>query len=231
MTLERLAYSPPCENGGRGICEDMAGRLWSARATFPQGPGAGKLNVASIFLWIAFLIPALLLSACGGKTVVESDLRIKGAPDWVNEGTNILNDKGGRLFHGVGSAPPIGDDSLQISTADDRARAEVARILSSYMNVVSKDYLSSTKTGEGNQVDQSVSRDIENVTKLNMTGVRIIGRWRQKKTNVVYSLAEIDIKQIKNNVGQVEAMNQGFFEHFNRNADNIFDSIAVGEKK
>ena len=49
---------------------------------------------------------AVVLTACGGgKTIVESDLGIKGAPDWVNKGTQVLNDKDGRLFHGVGSSP------------------------------------------------------------------------------------------------------------------------------
>lgn len=172
-----------------------------------------------------------LVAACGGRTMVESDLRIKGAPDWVNEGTNVLKNKNGRLFHGVGSAPPMGDESLQIATADDRARAEVARVLSSYMNVISKDYLSSTKTAEGNMVEQSVSRDIENVTRLNMTGVRIIGRWKQKKTNMIYAVAELDMKSVKDTVGRIETMNQGFVDHFNHNAENIFDGIATGEGK
>src|SRR5450759_5708024 len=30
------------------------------------------------------------ISACSSTTKVESDLGLKGAPDWVNEGTNIL---------------------------------------------------------------------------------------------------------------------------------------------
>ncbi|MCG6934911.1 MAG: hypothetical protein LJE73_03325, partial [Proteobacteria bacterium] len=86
----------------------------------------------------------LLLAACASKTTVESDLGISGAPDWVNEGTQYLNDKDGRLFHGVGQAPAMGDESLQISTADNRARAEVARILTSYLDVVSNDYTSAS---------------------------------------------------------------------------------------
>lgn len=64
-----------------------------------------------------------VLAACSSSpSKVKSDLGLKGAPDWVNEGTNILNEKDGRLFHGVGSANPVGDMSLQTSVADDRAR-------------------------------------------------------------------------------------------------------------
>ena len=45
---------------------------------------------------------ALLLSACAGGTTVESDLGLDHAPDWVNEGSQALNNEDGRLFHGVG---------------------------------------------------------------------------------------------------------------------------------
>src|SRR3569623_2019675 len=56
----------------------------------------------------------LLLAACSSKNVVESDLHIKGAPDWVNEGTQILKTGDCRLFHGICSAPPlVGGGSLQ----------------------------------------------------------------------------------------------------------------------
>ena len=109
--------------------------------------------------WLILLFSVSLLAAgCSGKTKLKGELGIKGAPDWVNKGTNIINDKKGRLFHGVGSAPPLGDDSLQVSTADDRARAEVARVLSSYMDVVSNDYLASTNTGSGSEAEQAVTR-------------------------------------------------------------------------
>ena len=174
----------------------------------------------------------LMLAACGGgKTVVESDLGIAGAPDWVNKGTSVLNDKDGRLFHGVGSSPPMGDDSLQRSTADDRARAEVARILSSYMDVVSNDYSASTGTGADASAEQAVSRQIKAVTKLNLSGSKIIGRWKDTRTNLVYSISELDLKQIKNTVQGVKDMNADLRRYIDRNAENIFDKVSAKESK
>jgi hypothetical protein len=180
----------------------------------------------SIKLALVSLVSLVVLAGCGGKTMVESDLRVKGAPDWVNEGTNILNDKKGRLFHGVGSAPPMGDESLQISAADNRARAEVARILSSYMSVLSQDYISSTQTQDGPEVEQTISRNIENATKINLTGARIIGHWKQKKTNVIYAIAELDMKRVKKTMGNIENMHPGFKSHFDDSADATFDRLA-----
>lgn len=166
------------------------------------------------------------LVACGGKTSVESDLNIKGAPDWVNEGTNILNDKGGRLFHGVGSAPPLGDMSLQKSTAENRARAEVARVLQTYMEVVSSDYQAASGSGANAVAEQNVSREINAVTKINLSGARVIGHWRDKRTNIIYAIVELDMKQVKDVVSKVDKMNENLRSFIVNNADNIFDRVA-----
>ncbi|MDO8412765.1 MAG: hypothetical protein Q7S51_03125, partial [Gallionellaceae bacterium] len=61
-----------------------------------------KLNIFTLYIATALL--AALLAACSSPTKVESNLGLKGAPDWVNKGSSAVNDKDGRLFHGVGSA-------------------------------------------------------------------------------------------------------------------------------
>ncbi len=184
-----------------------------------------KIFLARLF----FLSIVFLIAACSGNTAVKSDLGLQGAPDWVNEGTNVLKDKNGRLFHGVGSAPAMGDMSLQQSTADERARAEVARVLSSYMDVVSNDYLAASP-GAG-EAQQAVSRQIKNLTKVNLTGARIIGRWRDKKSNVIYSIAELDMQNVKGTLQNVQDMNEGLRNYISANADNIFDKVSSKENK
>lgn len=171
----------------------------------------------------AVLLILLLVAGCAGKTRVESDLRIKGAPDWVNEGTQILNDHGGRLFHGVGLAPPMGDESLQLSTADNRARAEVARVLSTFLDVVNNDYASAAGGAGDMAARQSISRQIESLTKTNLSGAKIIGRWRDKRTGTVYSIAELDLDQVKRIVDANQTMNQGFGAFLETQGNNIFD--------
>jgi hypothetical protein len=173
---------------------------------------------------------AAFIAACSSTTKVESDLGLKGAPDWVNEGTNILNDKDGRLFHGVGSASPTGDMSLQKSVADDRARAEVARVLTSYMDVVSSDYMAAAKSGGTGVAEESVSRQIKNLSKINLTGAKIIGSWRDPKTNIIYSIAELDMKHVKDTLSGVQDMNTDLKRYIETQADNIFDRVAKEKK-
>jgi len=171
-------------------------------------------------------ILSMLIFACSSKTVVESDLGISGAPDWVNEGTQYLSDNKARLFHGVGEAPAMGDASLQKSTADNRARAEVARILSSYLEVASQDYTASSGTGKDAVSQQSISREIKNLTKMNLSGAKIIGRWKDEKSGTIYSIAELDMKYVKKVMQTAKDMNQDLQRYINNNADNIFDKVS-----
>lgn len=178
--------------------------------------------VARLFSVILF---AVVLAGCSG-TKVESDMGLKGVPDWVNKGTNILNSKDGRLFHGVASARPLADMPLQKSVADDRARAEVARILTSYLEVVSNDYVSSVRADGENVSEESVSRQIRATTKINLRGAKIIANWRDPETGMIYSLCELDMDHVKNTVAKSEEMDAGLRRHIKKKGDNIFDRVA-----
>lgn len=187
-----------------------------------------KFHVITKLLFMALI--AVAVSACSSTTEVESDLGIKGAPDWVNEGTNILNNKDGRLFHGVGSASPMSDKALQKSVADDRARAEVAKVLSSYMDVVSSDYLAAAKSAGANVAEEAVSRQIKATSRVNLTGAKIIGNWRDPKTNIIYSIAELDMKHVKSTLAGTQDMNDDLKRYIETSADNIFDRVAKEKK-
>jgi hypothetical protein len=161
----------------------------------------------NLLAFITLISTILVLTACAGRTRVESDLHIKGAPDWVNEGTNILKHDNDRLFHGVGLAPDT-----------------------SYMQVVSRDYTAAAKGGDDQSLESSISRQINNVSRINLTGSRIIGHWRDQKTNVIYSLAEIDMEQLKTTLQKVQDMNEGFKDHLTSQGDHIFDRMLEDHK-
>lgn len=180
-----------------------------------------KLMTQSVVL----LAMVVTLGACGGKNTVKSDLHIKGVPNWVNKGTSVLKEKDGRLFHGVGMAEDLGNMSLQKSTADNRARAEIARVLSSYMEVVENDYITANRA-DGQAVSQEqISRQIKNISETNLAGAKIIGRWRDKKTSTIFSLAELDMKYVKQTINSYRDMNAGLRKYMEQNADSTFDKL------
>jgi len=141
-----------------------------------------KYLIVSIFIVIA---------GCSGRDY-ESNLGIKGTVDWVNKGTKVVENNEGRLIHGVGSSVDMLDQSLQISTADTRARAEISRIISTLIDSTIRDYSSF----KGKDIDLSVERSIKSSSKSLLSGVVIIAHWRDPKTRIIYSLAELDLKSL-----------------------------------
>ena len=181
-----------------------------------------------LFMTALMLTGALV--ACSSNKL-EGDLGIKGAPDWVNEGTQVVNDKGGRLIHGVAVAPSMNDLALQTSVADDRARAEIAKVLNSYMKLVSQDYSSSAGSGQDQQTQQSVSRQIQAITDQNVSGAVIIRHWKNEKDGSIWSIAELDLGRVKDMVANSKDMNSAFRDYFGAHADNIFDGMKQGDNK
>ncbi len=184
------------------------------------------MRIRQSILIVLCALSLAALGACSSRTKVESDLGIKGAPDWVNEGTQAVSNKKGRLIHGIGSAAPMGDDALQLSTADNRARAELAQVLSTYMDVVGSDYTASVRVAGGDIADQSVSRDIKAVSQVVLNGARIIGHWRDKRTGNIYSIAELDMNEVKKAVQAQGEISPGLKTYMNDKGDAAFDQFA-----
>ncbi len=165
------------------------------------------------------LFLALVLVACSNKTVIESDMGLSDAPDWVNEGTQAVKDDDGRLIHGVGMAPAMGDVSLQKATADNRARAEIARVLSTYVDAVINDYTASS----GSDADLNVEREIRSTTQLALSGARILGHWKDEDSGDVYAFAELDMEAVDKSLETATSLSDAFKGHYKQNADANFD--------
>ena len=168
------------------------------------------------------ILLSTLLAACGSNSKIESDLGVKGAPDWVNEGTQAINNEEGRLIHGVGMAPPMGDDSLQKATAENRARAEIARVLSTYVDASFSDFTATM----GFDADANIERDIQSTTQLALSGARILGAWKDKRTGNIYAAAELDLQTLKRSLATANNLNDDFKAYFARSADVNFDRFV-----
>jgi len=178
---------------------------------------------------LAALAAATLLAVgCASQPTIESDLGLENAPDWVNQGTAMVFDDDARVFYGVDSAPPMDSLSLQRSTADDRARAEVARSLSAWMEVVADDYEATASASESALSEAQVSRQIRAVSEVNLTGTRIIARWRDERSGDIHSLARIHLDEVTATLGSVEDMNAGLRSHIGQRGPSIFDRMAEG---
>lgn len=158
--------------------------------------------------------------ACSSSgTDIESDLNIDGAPDWVNEGSIAVSDNDGRYIQGVGMSSPVHDESLQKSAADSRARAQLAQIVSTFMDVSIDDYMANN----GDIGTTNIEREIKTLSKTSLNGSKIMARWKDPETGTIYSFAELDLDKIDSMIKQSNSMNNELKLYLNETMDSKFD--------
>lgn len=168
---------------------------------------------------------AAVISGCSSSPKVESHPVITGAPDWVNSGTVLLHAKDNRLFHGIGHASAMDTTSLQKSAADDKAKAEVARVLSAYLEQISRNFIAQVKSGEASITGELLTRQLSNITEHNRSRTKIRGSWHDPRTGIVYSIAELNLRQVKNSLATLD-INEQLRRYIETHADSIFDQVA-----
>ena len=97
----------------------------------------------------------LLVIGCAGKSkqVAQESLpqdttaEKSSRPEWVTKGSGAFKGEDGKAFFGVASVWGITNPSLARTTADNRARAEIAKIFKTYTAALMKDFQASTIAG------------------------------------------------------------------------------------
>ena len=179
-----------------------------------------SITVAMIFAVLAGL------AACSSRETLESDMGMSDAPDWVNEGTQAVDDDDGRYIQGVAYAPPLNDQSLQTSAADSRARAEVARVVSSFVDSTLNDYSSSA----GDTAVSSIEQTVISSTRTALNGVRIKARWKDSNTGNIYSFAEMDMEALDDSIKTAIKLSDNFKAYYANQANANFERFVQGQE-
>ena len=121
------------------------------------------MKAANVFV-LAMAAAGLSLAACGGGEPKSHDpehLQGVDYPEWVLKGSGAFGGESGRVFYGVGSVSGIKNHALARTTADNRARAEIAKIFETYSASLMKDYQESIKANGASEDAQLVTQAIK----------------------------------------------------------------------
>ena len=177
---------------------------------------------------------AAALFACGGEKKPEMSNQVlhANAPDWVNRGSGAYGGEKGKVFYGVGIASGIRNASLRRSTADSRARSEIAKTLDTYVAVLNKDYQASTTAGDmsASTEEQHVQQTLKTYSQTELSGVLIIDHWVDTD-GTEFALAQLDMETFKANLDKMKELNAKVREVVRQNADKAFDELAAEEAK
>jgi hypothetical protein len=149
-----------------------------------------------------------LLGACVSVPVPEEPKALSeyDAPEWVLIGGGAFTDDRGKAFYGVGSATGIKNFSLQRQVADDRARADLAKVFEVYTETLTKDYQAHTTAGSfaTSTEEQNSEAAIKVVVSSTLRGVMIVDHFEIPERQEFISLARLDYDAFKRNVEQAE---------------------------
>jgi len=171
--------------------------------------------------------------ACGGGHVPSNiPPAFVGGPDWTNKGSGAFPGDKGKIFRGVGIAGGIRNPAMRRSTADTRARGEIAKILDSYVSVLNKSYQASTTAGDmsASAEEQHVSEALKSFSQVQLSGVVIIDHWIAAD-GTEFALAELDLAGMKDGMDKMKELSAKVRDAVRANADKAFDELSAEEAK
>lgn len=187
-----------------------------------------------LHLIVVTTIAGVMLIGCSGK-VIKSDTPIQsiGGPEWVSKGSGAFGGERGRVFYGVGSASGIQNVSLLRSTADNRARNEVAKVFQFYTASLMKDYAASTTGGDVKVTseEQHVEQAVKTVTAMTLSGVEIVEHWQNPSTGELYALGRLDLNAFKDSLEKVKELDSKVKDYIRQNADRLHEQLEKEEEK
>lgn len=163
-----------------------------------------------------------ILANCGGAK----------RPDWINKGSGAFKSDQ-KMIYGVGIAEGIQSEALGRTTADNRAIAEISKQLSTISTSLMRDYMASTSVpaeAKGNE-EQYVENTVKTFTSNVVSGVKVTDRYDDAKTGTRYSLASLNIEDLKKLATEVKGLSESVREYIKENAEKAFDKLAEEEAK
>ena len=178
---------------------------------------------ASLFSVLVFQ----MFSGC--TTMPEKTRTLVGdyqPPEWVNKGSGAFKDVNEKVFYGVGLADGMKNLSLQRTTADDRAIANLATQMSSVVKRLKKDYESITAAGTQTTERENVDNAMKLLVNETVNGARIIDHWEHPGKNVLYALARIELESFKKQVESHKELSEESRSEIKKRAEKLHEEMT-----
>lgn len=154
-------------------------------------------------------------------------------PEWVRKGAGAFLNKGDKAFYGIGSVSGVMNKSLARTTADNRARAEIAKVFETYSASLMRDYAASTTAGDFKKTseEQNIEQAVKTFSAATLSGVVIIDHWTDPQDNTIYALAKLDLENFKETLNKMKELNAEVRDFVRKNAEKAFEKLETEEQK
>jgi hypothetical protein len=173
------------------------------------------------------------LVGCGGGKKEEPKKDTVQYPEWVMKGSGAFGGEQGRVFYGVGSVSGIKNAALARATADNRARAEIAKIFETYSASLMKDYMASTTAGDmsASSEEQHVEQAIKTFSAVTLSGVQVVDHWIHPADGTVYALAQLDLQTFRDNIDKAKELSGAVRDYVRKNAEKAHMDLEKAEEQ
>jgi hypothetical protein len=174
-------------------------------------------HIATMVLGSVFAI--LTLTAC------------ESTPKWVKTGSYTGQDA--KAFYSTGEVMGIHNEPLAWDAAENRARAQMVKILSTYTAYLMRDYAASTvgfalkKTAE----EQHIEEATKTFAAATLNGVRPVDRYKDEKKGIYYVVVKMELEDVKDMLMQSSELNSQMRDFVRKNADRAFERLEKEEQK
>jgi hypothetical protein len=175
--------------------------------------------------WVARA--AVLATTCALLSLVACE----STPKWVKTGS--YKPEEAKAFYSMGEVMGIRNEPLAWDAAENRARAQMVKILSTYTAYLMRDYTASTagldlkKTAE----EQHVEEATKTFAAATLNGVRPVDRYKDEKKGIYYVVVKMELEDVKDMLMQSKELNSQMRDFVRKNADRAFERLEKEEQK
>ena len=179
-------------------------------------------------LFITLSMGILLIAGCATSPKPSADPASLG-PAWVMKGSGAFDVQKGKVFYGVGVASGIKNKALLRQTADNRARAEIAKTMETYVATLAKDYMASTTAGDMSKSseEQHVETALKTFSKTTLHGAEIVDRWMDPTDGSVYALCELDLYSFTDALEKNKELDKQVQDYVRENAEKLHGEMEA----
>ncbi len=187
-------------------------------------------NYFKVFVLLVLIPVSQLFSGCT-TSMPEQTRTLVGdyqPPDWVNKGGGAFKDAKEKVFYGVGLADGMNNLSLQRTTADNRALANIANQIKTVVKGFTKDFERFAKKNASTTEEEIVEKGLKLVLNQTVEGARIIDHWEHPGKNVLYALARVELSKLQKQINTIDrkVLSDEAKEAINKKADKLFDEMG-----
>lgn len=165
--------------------------------------------------------------ACASAPAATSD--VTGGPAWTNRGGGAFDAPHGKGFYAVGIGTSK-NAAMRRKQADNRARVEIAKVFSTEVTSLFKDYLSTVSDGEKENFEENSEEASQVFTDVKLAGVQIVDHW-VAADGTEYALSYLNMDAFGETIDTVEKLSKRASAAIKARAGAAHDALDARRKE